>query len=397
MSEKELSSSALTNASDVAEASFMPVFGQKRWRQAFIISVKLLVSAFILAYLVHTQRLGMIRIKDAWHSPVQLSAALALLLFLPLVLTLRWQVLLRALGYRLPYRSMLSMTFMVVFFDTMLPGGAADVIRGYYLDRNFRLQHRARALTTVVVDRFLGVMGLVLAALAALVLKSHTALAGTALRSLELGSGLVGLVFLLVFLFLAGRRNIGRQLLDWSCSRIRVFKPLLMVYDAFRSYADKTGPMLQALGLSIAGNVFTITSFLLLGSALGEFHLRAADYFCLVPLGLFVAQIPISPGGIGVGHLGFYSLFQMAGSRLGAEIFSLFIVVRFVSSLPGFFCFLLTRRQTQGQVRRVKSAATEADVNAAGVLFPQGIWNPSTHAIEDKLRFGALPQNGTDS
>ena len=80
--------------------------------------------------------------RDAWHSPVQLWAALALLLLLLFVLTLRWQVLLHALEYRLPYHNMLSMTFMVFFFDTILPGGAADVIRGYYLDRSFRLQHR---------------------------------------------------------------------------------------------------------------------------------------------------------------------------------------------------------------------------------------------------------------
>jgi hypothetical protein len=60
------------------------------------------------------------------------------------------------------------------------------VIRGYYLDRSFRLQHRARVLTTVVVDRLFGVMGLVLAALGALVLKSHSIPSERALHSLGL-------------------------------------------------------------------------------------------------------------------------------------------------------------------------------------------------------------------
>jgi uncharacterized protein (TIRG00374 family) len=348
MDENELSPSVLANVSDARGASFGLIFGQQRSRQVFIIGVKLLISALIIGYLIHTQRLKITWIRDALHAPVRLWGALALLLLLPFVMTLRWQVLLRALDYRLPYRNTLSMTFMLVFFDTIMPGGAADVIRGYYLDRSFRLQHRARALTTVVVDRFLGVMGLIIAALGALVLKSHTTLGETALHSLELISSSVALVFLFVFLFLLGRRNIGRTLLDWMCSQIRLLKPLLNVYDAFRSYVEKIGPMLQALGLSIAGNALTITSFLLLGAVVGESHLRAVDYFCLVPLGLFVAAIPISPGGIGVGHLGFYSLFEMAGSRLGAEIFSLFILVRFVSSLPGLFFFLRTRQPVLG-------------------------------------------------
>jgi len=275
--------------------------------------------------------------------------ALGLLFLLPFLLTLRWQILLRALEHRLPFRGLLSMTFMVVFLDTIMPGGAADIIRGYYLDRNFRLDHRARALSTVVVDRFLGVMGLVLAALVALALKSHSALGGSTLQSLEVGTTFVGTAFLLVFLFLGSRKNIGRGALERLCSRVHILKPLLGIYDAFRGYADRTPVLLKALSLSLLGNVFTIVSFLLLGAAVGEAHLRIADYFCLVPVGLFVAQVPISPGGIGIGHLGFYSLFLMAGSRLGAEIFSLFIVVRFVSSIPGFFCFLLTRQQTRSE------------------------------------------------
>jgi hypothetical protein len=352
--------------------NFVRATGSRRWRQALVIVLKLLVSALIIIYLVRTQRLGIMRIKDAWHSPVHLSLALGMLLLLPFVLTLRWQVLLSALHYRLRYRDLLSMTFMVVFFDTIMPGGAADLVRGYYLDRNFRLGHRARALTTVIVDRFLGVMGLVLAALASLVLKSHTALAGTTLHSLGLGTGLVGLVFLLVFLFLGGRKNIGRELLHQLCLRVRVLKPLLTAYDAFRSYANRTIPLRQALCLSIVGNAFTITAFLLLGRALGESGLTSADYFCLVPLGLFVAQIPISPGGIGVGHLGFYSLFRMAGSNAGAEIFSLFIVIRFLSSLPGFFCFLLIRRQIHSENLSASTAAhTEAGVERRQVRYRQ--------------------------
>ena len=59
--------------------------------------------------------------------------------------------------------------------------------------------------------------------------------------------------------------------------------------------------------------------------------------------------------GIGVGHIAFYSLFVMAGSRLGADLFSLFIVIRFISALPGLFYFLLISRQ----VRERQPAATQ--------------------------------------
>jgi uncharacterized protein (TIRG00374 family) len=352
---------------DEAAPVVVPSRGTINWRPVFWLG-KLLVSTGMVTYLVKTQRLGMGRIVAAWHSPVQTSIALGLLFLLPIVLTFRWYILLRALRYPLSFRSLLNLTFMAAFFDTMLPGGAADAIRGYYLDRNFRLEQRARALSSVVVDRFLGVMGLILAALVALVL-SHTGLAESVLHSLELSLALVGCASVLVLFFLAGKKNVGRELLQRVCPREGIRKTVLAVYDAFRSYSTRTAALLQALSLSVLGNVFTITSFVLLGSAMGASQLKAADYFCLVPVGLFVAQIPISPGGIGVGHLGFYSLFRMAGSNAGAEIFSLFIVARSVSSLPGLFCFLLVRSETRhAQKPAVPVLASALDIEQSGTL-----------------------------
>jgi glycosyltransferase 2 family protein len=352
--------------------------GDRRCRRGLTVGLKLLVSALIIAYLVRTQRLEVTRIKHAWHSPLHLWVALGVLLLLPFLLTLRWQVLLRALQYRLPYQNMLGLTFMAVFFDSIIPGGAADVIRGYYLDRNFQLQHRARALSTVVVDRFLGVMGLVLSALAALVFKGHTALARNVMRPLTMGTAAAGLAFILVFLFLASKNNVGRDLLERLCSHITELKLPMHVYDASRSYANKSRAMLQALFLSLVGNAFTIIVFVLLGSALSESHLKFVDYFCLVPLGLFIAQIPISPGGIGVGHLGFYSLFQMAGSRYGAEIFSMFIVVRFLSGLPGLFCFLLNRGKTDAK-QRIGIAPPETNEQRGQEVAPHWASAVATH------------------
>ena len=81
MDEKEPSPSVLAGVPDPAQAAFVPILGQKRQRQVFVLGVNLLVSAVILCYLVQSQQ-----IRDAWPSPVQLWAALALLLLLLFVL-----------------------------------------------------------------------------------------------------------------------------------------------------------------------------------------------------------------------------------------------------------------------------------------------------------------------
>jgi hypothetical protein len=337
-----------------------PLFGssQHAWRGRVMVAGKLLISIAIVAYLARTQRLGFERLRGAFDSPLNLCLVFGLLLVVPFVLTLRWEILLRSLGYRLRFRDVLSLTFIVVFFDTVMPGGTADIIRGYFLDRNFQPEKRGRALSTVVVDRFLGLMGLVLSALAALAVKSHTSLAGTALHSVALSAGVVGLVFVAIFAFLVAKGNPGRFLLERLCARIPVLELLLRIYDAFRSYTESGFALVRALGVSILGHALTISCFLLLGWTLGEGKLSTADYFCLVPLGLFVAQIPISPGGIGVGHVGFYTLFLMAGSKQGADVFSLFIFVRFLASLPGLVCFLRNRRpESRPEAARLRPVA----------------------------------------
>jgi len=58
----------------------------------------------------------------------------------------------------------------------------------------------------------------------------------------------------------------------------------------------------------------------------------------LVPLGLLVTAVPIAPAGIGTGHAAFGWLFLRLGSKAGANVFNLFILVQLaLASVGGFF------------------------------------------------------------
>ena len=323
--------------------------------RALLICAKLAIAVGIIVYLVHTQRLGIERIRTALLYPRELLGALVLLLLLPLVMGERWQLLLRSLEYNFRYYDLWSLTLIALFFDTVMPGGIADIVRGYYFDRKLRPQDRVRAASTVVVDRFLGLMALVLLAVAALAARARAVFGNSALRPIAALAAAIGIAFTLVFVFLCVEGDPGRKLLVAIADRMKPGQLLLRIYDAFRQYKRSVGTLILALGLSCVSHLLTMSCFALLGRALGESHLSFADYLYLIPLGLFAAQIPISPGGIGVGHIAFYSLFVMAGSRLGADLFSLFIVIRFISALPGLFYFLLISRQ----VRERQPAATQ--------------------------------------
>ena len=61
---------------------------------------------------------------------------------------------------------------------------------------------------------------------------------------------------------------------------------------------------------------------------MGIKEMELATQFFLMPVGLITVAIPLAPGGIGIGHAAFESLYQLAGFSGGADIFNLFIIVQ---------------------------------------------------------------------
>ena len=74
---------------------------------------------------------------------------------------------------------------------------------------------------------------------------------------------------------------------------------------------------------------------------IGVKEMSLATQFFLMPIGLITVAIPVAPGGIGIGHIAFESLYQLAGLSGGADIFNLFVIVQLgVFMLGGIPYFL---------------------------------------------------------
>jgi glycosyltransferase 2 family protein len=310
---------------------------------------KVSVAGVILLYLARTQRLAIKKLEIALQHPWLLLTALLLLLVVPFTLAFRWRLFLRSRRYDVPFRHVLGLTFTAVFFDTLMPGGTADVVRGYLFDRHFQPTRRASAAMTVLIDRFVGVTALVLLAVGALALYSHTALGHDLARAIGWSAALVLLLFLAGFGFLASEKTSGRCIVTAVVQRFPRASLLLHLFDAANTDGGNFSPMVQGLCWSVLGHGLVVFAFALLYFSLGETELSVSDFLFLVPVGLFIAQVPIAPAGIGVGHAAFFSLFALRGSQVGAAAFSLYTLVRFVSSLPGLVYFLVMKRQSQSK------------------------------------------------
>ena len=65
----------------------------------------------------------------------------------------------------------------------------------------------------------------------------------------------------------------------------------------------------------------------------------------IFPLGVLTLIPPVSPAGIGVGHVAFDRLFAIIGLSGGATVFNVFLVGQIAPQLLGVFPYLALRRE----------------------------------------------------
>ena len=125
--------------------------------------LKLVIIFSILIYLVHSGRLNFEKLLLFRDAPeiLALMVAVLVLIVVPLA-TFRWWLLLRAIGLQVKPKQTFLLTWIGNFFNTTLPGAVTgDVIKGYYVIKAQKEEGRTPALMTLLIDRFVGLSGLI--------------------------------------------------------------------------------------------------------------------------------------------------------------------------------------------------------------------------------------------
>ncbi len=233
--------------------------------------LRLAVSAALIAWIL--ARTPFHEVAAAFRSadPRWVLAALALVPFGCLASVRRWRLLIRAQGgdAALPF---LVRSFLVgVFFNNFLPSTVGgDAIRA--MDTARTGVGRAKAVAIVFVDRFVGLLALMLFAVVGLFLGQ--------LRMPSLFTWVIGgagvLALLAVLLFVLPRIVESRFALRWPASVLA-----------------------RALGWSLLLQALVVLNAYFLARAL-HVPIPLASFFLIVPLALFVMMLPVSINAIGV-------------------------------------------------------------------------------------------------
>lgn len=198
----------------------------------------------------------------------------------------RWRILMRAYGAQTQPTLIqaIRLYFVAVFYNTYLPGGVAgDILRGVVTRTSFRNRGSTEAIAVVLVERALGLLGVVTLAIVGLSLASSLSDTG----SLWIWSGIGGLGAVVAVLSLP----LGRRLAPYLPGRLGNIAGRLPVVSRPSDFAIA---VLMSLGTQL---MTTVAGWLFLR----DFHAGTTlgDALFIVPLAAASAFLPITVGGAG--------------------------------------------------------------------------------------------------
>jgi hypothetical protein len=310
--------------------------------------LRVAVSAGLIAWLL--RRTDFQEVGHAFRSADLRLVGLAILLIPLGYLTsvCRWRLLLRSQGGEASLPFLLQSLLVGIFFNNLLPSTiGGDAVRAW--DTARAGVHRATAVAVVVVDRFVGLLALMLFALIGLPLSGRilgTGLAGD--LTLWVCAGAAGLGLAAAFLFLPSRRMPALLARAGSLLPGRFGSLPGKVASSLFAFQGKGSVLVRAFAWSLALQALVVINAWLLARAL-RVPLPLVDFFLIVPLGLFLMMVPVSINGIGVresSYAFFFRAFGLAAS-LGVAVAWLDYGIILLQALAGGAVYALFRARSR--------------------------------------------------
>ena len=325
--------------------------------------LKLTITGLILAWLVKSDRLDLKSIQFIWTNPRILTLSIAVWFIGGLTLcSYRWISLIEALGLRLNLLTGMRLTAIGLLFNTVMPGAVGgDLIKALYVCRKQNGETKTAVLYSIFLDRVLGLFAL-------LTIGTLGAVAGW--QSIQGNMGLVsiaifvicsclgGFIIATTALFLAKRRKsiaVLARLETWLKRYSKISKMILPL----KTFVKSPAAIFRAYSAAMLHQLLFFTLFLqvsfILSPEIENWRLLAA----ILPAGIITTAIPLAPGGMGVGHVAFDSIYRLLGSNSGADIFNIVAFSQLILNFLGLIPYMLNR----SSYTNVKNITDQVETN----------------------------------
>ena len=308
----------------------------------------MLLAFGLLYYVLHKKMINFQELKRLFSSDGlgMLFLALATITLQLFICAQRLRLLLAAQNIRISYRNMLRLTYLGAFFDAFLVTSVGgDAVKAVYLARETQHGHRTMTVSTLLLDRLMGLLGLlsltVFAALwnfrvmweqsyffphdffLALILVTGAFFAGTAL--------------------LSSRRLYKWGPMQWLIHKLPFGGTVNKAYGSLQGFRDRLGAVVVAWALSLLVQLAGLIGGYWLALGLGM-HPEIIPFCAAWLIANFICSF--SPFmGIGFGQFMYDQMFYLVAglSNVGGTLATALQLASIIIKFPGLFCWLVTR------------------------------------------------------
>ncbi|MDQ3002686.1 MAG: flippase-like domain-containing protein [Fibrobacterota bacterium] len=299
--------------------------------------LKIAIGAAAIWGLIHSGALDPALVAQAFvnHPWFCFAAFLSYLFLVQSMAWLRWFLLLRQAGLRPHPGRVLSLQMIGLFFNSLIPGGTGgDLIKGYYLFKEYGARDKSLALTSIVMDRFVGLYALLSVAMAMTWLNYDMWKDSPVMRlnSLFYAGVFTTITLTIAFFFSPWSK--------WFLSHPEMHSApggrfLRSLSDSLLVYRSRPWGLLLPLGIGMVVDFGLILLYFFSACAL-EIDLPLAVQGFVVPTLTMINGIPISPSGLGVGEAAGEMIYRNLGvAEGGGEVLVLVHIFVLGTSLLG--------------------------------------------------------------
>jgi uncharacterized membrane protein YbhN (UPF0104 family) len=334
---------------------------------------KLGVSLALIIYLaIDVQKNNpdlFVRFREGDKNWALLVLALVLMTSAVMLAIIRWYYLVRALDLPFRLRDAFRLGFLGYLLNFVSLGSVGgDLFKAVFIAREHPGQ-RTAAVTSVVVDRVVGLVGLLLLACTAVAFVDLTRFSPQ-IRQLAFATVLAGGLGLAGFISMMFRFGTEGPVADWLCQLGFAGEFFQRVYQAARTYQRRRGVLILAMVMTLGVHMLAVLSFFLIAHGLPDAAPSLGVHCFIVPLAMVSAALPLPLEGLGAFEAVLKYLYAQTTPDLVSDAKGLLValvyrVIRILVALIGVGFYLNSRREVDHMIHEAEEIEIEDEERAA--------------------------------
>lgn len=299
-------------------------------------TIKLLISALIVSFLYINKKIDTQILFIFLSNKLEILIIFIYFLFLLYIpIIIRWKLLLKELNVHVEFMKLLKIGLTSQFLGLLVTGSlGADAVKTIYLLKmhSFEKDLKYKIIFCTMLDKVIGLISLLLLLGITFLIKSELNLLIILLMIMVVSGAVISCCYKtlknivmkkIIYMFGIGKKNI-----------------IIRIINDTRNLLEKRTALIIALFISFTVQINLALVIMYFTFKVSTINIDYWGFFIISPLAELSTVIPVTPLGIGVGHIAYEEIFTMFGQEGGANVFNLVLLFKIILSLFGFFSYI---------------------------------------------------------